>query len=84
MIAFSEFEAMQDPKVERFNEQFPCLFYHDLRPKDTSCQMDDGRTHFTHSKTGELFTWNMCKNTWETSRAPTPNPRWRWTGEGGA
>jgi hypothetical protein len=69
MIAYTEFEAIQDPKVERFNEQFPCLFYHDLRPKDTSCQMDDGRTHFTHGKTGETFTWNMFKNTWETCRS---------------
>ena len=75
MIAFTEFEALEDPKITRFNDQFPRLFYHDLRPKETRCYTDDGRTHFTHCQTGETFTWNALKNTWETTR-------YKWSGCG--
>jgi hypothetical protein len=67
MIAYAEFEPVKDPKIEKFSEQFPCLFFYDLRLTGCLLQPDDGRFHFTHSKTGEPFTWNALKNTWETA-----------------
>jgi hypothetical protein len=96
MIAYAEFEPVKDPKIEKFNEQFPCLFFYDLRLTGCLLQPDDGRFHFTHSKTGEPFTWNALKNTWETTRYKwskedglqkadwAPKSGRGWNGEGGA